>query len=172
MMDVSGSMGDEQKEIVRLTSFWLDTWLTNQYKGIERRYIIHDATAKEVDQDTFYRTKESGGTLISSAYKLAIKILEDNYSPAEWNIYLFHFSDGDNWSGNDTSECMKLLETALLPVSNLFCYGQVESRYGSGQFLRDLTKHFGEPSEKVTVAQIKDRDAIIDALKTFLGKGK
>jgi len=172
MMDVSGSMGDEQKEIVRLTSFWLDTWLSTQYKGIERKYIIHDATAREVDQDTFYRTKESGGTLISSAYKLAIKILEEEFNPAEWNIYLFHFSDGDNWSGNDTSECMKLLENTLLPVSNLFCYGQVESRYGSGQFLRDLTKHFGEPNDKVTVAQIKDRDAIIDSLKTFLGKRK
>ena len=61
MMDVSGSMGDEQKEIVRLTS-WLDTWLSSQYKGLERRFIIHDATAKEVEQDIFYKTKESGGT--------------------------------------------------------------------------------------------------------------
>ena len=172
MMDVSGSMGDEQKEIVRLTSFWLDTWLQTQYKGLDRRYIIHDATAREVDQDTFYRTKESGGTLISSAYRLALKIMEEEYPPAEWNVYLFHFSDGDNWSGNDTTECMKLLEESLLPASNLFCYGQVESRYGSGQFLRDLQKHFGETSEDITVAQIKDRDAIIDALKTFLGKGK
>lgn len=172
MMDVSGSMGEEQKEIVRLTSFWLDIWLTKQYTGIEKRYIIHDATAKEVDQDTFYRTKESGGTLISSAYKLATKIIEENYSPEEWNIYLFHFSDGDNWSGNDTNECMKLLDNVLLPVSNLFSYGQVESRYGSGQFLRDLTKHFGEKNEKVIKAQIKDRDAIMGALKEFLGKGK
>ena len=61
MMDVSGSMGDEQKEIVRLTSFWLDTWLSNQYKGIERRYIIHDATAREVDQDTFIEPKNQVG---------------------------------------------------------------------------------------------------------------
>ena len=172
IMDVSGSMGDEQKEIVRLTSFWLDTWLSNQYKGLERRYIIHDATAREVDHDTFYRTKESGGTLISSAYKLAVKLIEEQFSPNEWNIYLFHFSDGDNWSGNDTAECMKLMEKNLLPVSNLFCYGQVESRYGSGQFLRDLTKQFGEAHDQVTVAQIKDRDAIMGALKTFLGKGK
>jgi len=172
MMDVSGSMGDEQKEIVRLTSFWLDTWLQTQYKGLDRRYIIHDATAREVDQETFYRTKESGGTLISSAYRLAHKIIEEKYPTAEWNIYLFHFSDGDNWSGNDTTECMKLLESSLLPVSNLFCYGQVESRYGSGQFLRDLTKHFGEKTERITTAQIKDRDAIIDAIKTFLGKGR
>jgi sporulation protein YhbH len=173
MMDVSGSMGDEQKEIVRLTSFWLDTWLRTQYKGVERRYVIHDATAREVDENTFYRTKESGGTLISSAYKLAIKLIEEFYNPQEWNIYLFHFSDGDNWSGNDTTECMKILESTLLPAANLFAYGQVESRYGSGQFLRDLLKHFGdETGGKITTAQIKDRDAIIDALKTFLGKGK
>ena len=172
MMDVSGSMGDEQKEIVRLTSFWLDTWLSTQYNGLERRYIIHDATAREVDADTFYRTKESGGTLISSAYKLAIKLIEEGFNPSEWNIYLFHFSDGDNWSGNDTADCMKLLESSLLPVSNLFAYGQVESRYGSGQFLRDLHKHFGENNDQLTTTQIKDRDAIIDALKVFLGKGK
>ena len=172
MMDVSGSMGDEQKEIVRLTSFWLDTWLSSQYKGLERRYIIHDATAREVNQETFFRTKESGGTLISSAYKLALNIIEENFPVSDWNIYLFHFSDGDNWSGNDTAECMKIMESQLLPASNLFCYGQVESRYGSGQFLRDLTKHFGERNEKVTVVQIKDREAIMDALRVFLGKGK
>lgn len=172
MMDVSGSMGDEQKEIVRLTSFWLDTWLSTQYGGLERRYIIHDATAREVDQNTFYRTKESGGTLISSAYRLALKLIEDHYPPSEWNIYLFHFSDGDNWSGNDTAECMKILDQQLLPGTNLFAYGQVESRYGSGQFLRDLQKFFGEDNNKITTAQIKDRDAIVDAIKTFLGKGK
>jgi uncharacterized sporulation protein YeaH/YhbH (DUF444 family) len=172
MMDVSGSMGDEQKEIVRLTSFWLDTWLSSQYKDLEKRYIIHDATAKEVNQDTFYRTKESGGTLISSAYKLAKSIIEERYPTDLWNIYLFHFSDGDNWSGNDTTECLQLLETNLLPVSNLFCYGQVESRYGSGQFLRDLKKHFGEENERVSLAQIKDRESIIEALKRFLYKGR
>jgi len=172
MMDVSGSMGEEQKEIVRLTSFWLDTWLSTQYAGLERRYIIHDATAREVDQQTFYRTKESGGTLISSAYRLALKMIEEEFAPSEWNIYLFHFSDGDNWSGNDTVECMKILDSNLIPASNLFCYGQVESRYGSGQFLRDLQKHFGDNAAKITLAQIKDRDAIVDAIKTFLGKGK
>jgi uncharacterized sporulation protein YeaH/YhbH (DUF444 family) len=172
MMDVSGSMGDEQKEIVRLTSFWLDTWLQSQYSGLDRRYIIHDATAREVDQNTFYRTRESGGTLISSAYRLGLKIIEENYPSDEWNIYLFHFSDGDNWSGNDTNECMKILETEIMTRANLFCYGQVESRYGSGQFLRDLQKHFGEKNDKLTLAQIKDRDSIMDALKVFLGKGR
>jgi uncharacterized sporulation protein YeaH/YhbH (DUF444 family) len=67
---------------------------------------------------------------------------------------------------------MSLLELVLLPTVNLFCYGQVESRYGSGQFLRDLYKFFGEKNEKVVTSQIKDKEAIMDALKAFLGKGK
>ncbi|MCB0413787.1 MAG: DUF444 family protein, partial [Bdellovibrionales bacterium] len=79
MMDVSGSMGDEQKEIVRLESFWINTWLKKNYKGLETRFIIHDAAAKEVDEKTFFCTSESGGTLISSAYKLAQKIIVEDY---------------------------------------------------------------------------------------------
>ena len=172
MMDVSGSMGDEQKEIVRLTSFWIDTWLANQYQGIERRYIIHDATAKEVNQDVFFRTQESGGTLISSAYKLALNLIRNYYLNDEWNIYLFHFSDGDNWSGNDTVECLSILEQKMMKDINLFCYGQVESRYGSGQFYRDLLKKFGENKQKISLAQMKDRESIMNSLKVFLGKGK
>ncbi|MFU8803713.1 MAG: DUF444 family protein [Bradymonadaceae bacterium] len=170
MMDVSGSMGDEQKEIVRIESFWIDTWLRSQYKGLESRYIIHDATAKEVDRDTFFRTRESGGTMISSAYKLALGIIDEEYAVDEWNIYLFHFSDGDNWSVDDTTECMRLLRDGLLPKTNLFCYGQVESPYGSGQFIKDVTEHFGK-NERVTVSEIKNRDAIYDSIKEFLGKG-
>ena len=73
MMDVSGSMGDAQKEIVRIESFWIDTWLRHQYQGLETRFLIHDAVAREVDRDTFFRTRESGGTMISSAYKLAAR---------------------------------------------------------------------------------------------------
>ena len=71
MMDVSGSMTDDQKEIVRTEAFWIDTWLKSQYDGVEVRYIIHDAVARAVDEETFYHTRESGGTRISSAYKVA-----------------------------------------------------------------------------------------------------
>ena len=75
MMDVSGSMTDEQKEIVRIEAFWIDTWIKAHYKGVETVYIIHDAAAQEVDEHTFYHTRESGGTKISSAYDLADKII-------------------------------------------------------------------------------------------------
>ena len=170
MMDVSGSMGDEQKEIVRIESFWLDTWLRSQYKGLESRYIIHDATAREVDRDTFFHTRESGGTMISSAYKTALEIIDADYPSDEWNIYPFHFSDGDNWSVDDTATCMKLLKDQLIPKSNMFGYGQVESPYGSGQFIKDLRGTFGD-EDRVVLSEIKNRDAIYDSIRTFLGKG-
>lgn len=110
MMDVSGSMGDEQKEIVRTESFWIDTWIRSNYKDIDIRYIIHDAAAREVDENTFYHTRESGGTLISSAYKLCLDLISKEYPIDEWNIYVFHFSDGDNWSAEDTKLCVDLLK--------------------------------------------------------------
>jgi len=171
MMDVSGSMGDEQKEIVRIESFWIDTWLRSQYQGIESRYIIHDAMAKEVDRETFFKTRESGGTMISSAYKLCAKLIETEYPPSEWNIYPFHFSDGDNWSVDDTVTCIDLLKNQILPKVNQFAYGQVESPYGSGQFIKDLDEHFDEDDNLIT-SEIKGKEAIMDSIRDFLGKGK
>lgn len=171
MMDVSGSMGDEQKEIVRIESFWIDTWLRSQYKGIETRFIIHDAAAREVDRDTFFRTRESGGTMISSAYKLCATMIENDYPTSEWNIYPFHFSDGDNWSAEDTLTCVDILRSRIIPASNVFCYGQVDSPYGSGQFIKDLRAHFGG-NESVIVSEIANRDRIVESIRDFLGKGK
>jgi uncharacterized sporulation protein YeaH/YhbH (DUF444 family) len=173
-MDVSGSMGDEQKEIVRIESFWIDTWLRHNYEGIESRYVIHDATAREVDRDTFYHTRESGGTMISTAYKEARRIYREEFPAAEWNVYIFHFSDGDNWSVDDTSSCIEMLRDDILPEVNLFCYGQVESPYGSGQFLKDLREHFGEGSEQdnLVTSEICDKDAIYDSIGEFLGTGR
>jgi uncharacterized sporulation protein YeaH/YhbH (DUF444 family) len=171
MMDVSGSMGDEQKEIVRIESFWIDTWLRRQYKGLESRYIIHDAVAREVDRDTFFKTRESGGTMISSAYRLAAQLVDQHYPSSEWNIYPFHFSDGDNWSMEDTLTCVEILKKDMLPRVNMFAYGQVESPYGSGQFIKDMREQFAS-DERVVTSEIRDRDAIVGSIKEFLGKGK
>ncbi len=171
MMDVSGSMGFEQKEIVRIESFWIDTWLRSQYRNIESRYIVHDATAKEVDQHTFFHIRESGGTKISSAYELCARLIDERFPPEEWNIYPFHFSDGDNWGGDDTRRCVELLEQKLLPRVNVFCYGQVKSAYGSGQFVKDLKGAFKE-DERIILSEIASRDEIYDSIKAFLGKGR
>lgn len=171
MMDVSGSMQGEQKEIVRTETFWIDTWIRSQYDGVETRYLIHDARAKEVGRDEFFSTRESGGTMISSAYKLAKRIMSEDYPIQDWNVYTFHFSDGDNWSSEDNEVCMSLLEDFVVPNSNLFCYGQVESQFGSGKFIDPLRRKF-EDDERVALSEIDGREDIHDSIQTFLGKGR
>lgn len=169
VMDVSGSMTDDQKEIVRTEAFWIDTWLRSQYDGVERRYIVHDAAAHEVDEDTFYRVREAGGTRISSAYEKAAKVIERDFPPADWNIYVFQFSDGDNW-GEDNQQCLSFLAENILPMCNLFCYGQVESPYGSGEFIREL-QTLVEHHDNMALSEIASKDAIYDSIRTFLGRG-
>ena len=138
VMDVSGSMGADQKELVRTESFWLDAWISNHYSGTRQVYIVHDAAAKEVDRETFFRIRESGGTVISSAYTLARQIILERFPPQDWNLYVFHFTDGENYSRQDTAKCMDMLHDDMLPLVNLFGYGQVESYGTSGDFFEAL----------------------------------
>jgi len=170
MMDVSGSMGDEQKELVRLEAFWIDTWLRRNYEGIESRYVVHDVRAAEVDRETFFHIREDGGTRISSAYKAAKEITDTDYNPDEWNVYLFHFSDGDNSSESDSRECCNLLREILLPNINMFGYCQVASAYGSGNFINVLHEHLKEQENMIT-SRVNNKDDIYDSLKTFFSKG-
>jgi uncharacterized sporulation protein YeaH/YhbH (DUF444 family) len=181
MMDVSGSMGDEQKDLVRLEAFWIDTWLRRNYEGVESRYLVHDVTAQEVDRKTFFTIREDGGTRISSAYQKCQEILEQHYDPGDWNIYLFHFSDGDNSSESDNRLCTQIIEKGLLPRINMFGYCQVASPYGSGSFINVLRDTFsassGEgtnaaASEKVVTSRVNGRDDIYESLRTFFKAGK
>ncbi len=174
MMDVSGSMGDEQKEIVRLEAFWIDTWLRRNYEGVEARYIVHDVAAQEVDRKTFFSVREDGGTKISSALVCAKEVLERHYDPADWNTYLFHFSDGDNSSESDNRLCVDMLHKHLLPQCNMFGYCQVTSPYGSGSFLNVLREAFpkDEQDQKVITSRVNSRDDIMESLRTFFKPGK
>ncbi|TSC66916.1 MAG: hypothetical protein CEO19_435, partial [Parcubacteria group bacterium Gr01-1014_73] len=180
MMDVSGSMTEDQKAIVRTTSFWINVWVDAEYKGVDHRYIVHDAEAAEVDKETFYHTRESGGTRISSAYKLFNEMTSGadkyqskfgpGYSTADTNIYGFHFSDGDNW-GEDNAVCLELLDKEILPKCQLFAYAQVEGAYGTGDFFGRVgglaAKH-----PNLAVVKIEDKDGIYDALRAILKKEK
>ncbi len=183
MMDVSGSMGDEQKELVRLNAFWIDTWLRRNYEGIESRYIIHDVRAQEVDKKTFFSIREDGGTRISSAFQCCKQLLTDHYDPSDWNIYLFHFSDGDNSSEADNRQCVSLLIEDLLPPCNMFGYCQVASAYGSGNFLHVLREAFpastpgqssSSPSDdcKLVTTKVNSKDDIYESLKLLFKAGR
>ena len=94
-----------------------------------------------------------------------------NFPVSEWNIYFFQFSDGDNW-GEDNNTSLGLLREKLLPACNLFCYGQVESPYGSGEYIRSLEKEFGDDNEKLILSDIEGKEAIYASIRKFLGTGK
>jgi uncharacterized sporulation protein YeaH/YhbH (DUF444 family) len=182
MMDVSGSMGGEQKELVRLQAFWIDTWLRRNYEGVESRYIVHDVSAREVDKETFYTLREDGGTRISSAYQCCDNLIADHYDPLAWNIYCFHFSDGDNSSEADNRRSVEILRERLLPIANMVGYCQVASAYGSGHFINVLHEAFPQsapdaprpgPDEPLLVtSRINGRDDIMDALRTLFAPGR
>jgi hypothetical protein len=168
IMDVSGSMGTEEKYIVKSEVFWINLWLKFQYKNIESRFIVHDTEANEVDREQFFSISEAGGTKISPAYELCYKIIQEDHPFNGWNSYIFHFTDGDNW-GSDNDISSSILKDKIIPNSNMFSYGQVSS--GSGDFMKVLEKDF-RSEEKVTLSDIKTRDDILPSIRKFLGKGK
>ena len=172
MMDVSGSMTDEQKEIVRTESFWIDTWLRSQYQGLERRYIIHDAAAKEVDEHTFYHTRESGGTRISSAYKVCQDLIDRPSSIRPSGTSTASSFPTATTGAKTTGRPWACSRRHCCRKCNLFCYGQVESPYGSGEFYRVLEEAFGSEHETLVLSEIENKEGIYDSIKKFLGKGK
>lgn len=187
LMDVSGSMVDEMKEMARTASFWINTWVLSEYPLMDTLYIIHDAAARVVDAETFFHTRESGGTIISSAYKEIVAAITAkqgvvygtkriSFPADEYHIYVIHFSDGDNWSKNDTENCLTILDRDILPFIDLFGYIQIKGEYSrSGAFKNDVDNHFakyGKWAEKVHTTEIAEREDIFDGIKDILGKRK
>ena len=126
--------------------------------------------AQEGKATTGMGIDESGGTIISSAYDLASKIIKADYPVSNWNIYCFHYSDGDNWSETDNNKSIEIIKNHLLPVSNMIGYVQINSPGGSGEFSDVLAAAF--PDEKrIILSLIDNKEDIIDSIKTLLGKG-
>ncbi|AMP07446.1 YeaH/YhbH family protein [Collimonas pratensis] len=124
VMDVSGSMDEQRKDLSKRFFILLYLFLTRNYEHIEVVFIRHHTRADEVDEDTFFHSQESGGTVVSSALELMKKIIDERYPPGDWNIYGAQASDGDNWN-DDSPKCRELLELEILPRSRYFAYIQV-----------------------------------------------
>jgi uncharacterized sporulation protein YeaH/YhbH (DUF444 family) len=103
--DGSGSMDQYKCDIVSDMAWWIDIWIRHFYKRTERVYIWHDTIAQEVDENKFYRYRYGGGTTCSSALKLISKQFEARFLPEKWNIYVFYFTDGENWGEDNKVFC-------------------------------------------------------------------
>uniref|UniRef100_A0A7C2C3H5 DUF444 family protein n=1 Tax=Thermus islandicus TaxID=540988 RepID=A0A7C2C3H5_9DEIN len=164
-LDVSGSMREEELELVKTLSFWITLWIRRHFPRLERRYLLHDAEAWEVPEEEFFKAREGGGTRLSSALLLAEEILKA-YPEAFYNRYLYHFSDGENWQG-DTPLALEALGR-LLPGLALYGYAQVQGPYGQGRFLLELEEAFGE-REELRAVEVRGREDLPLALRRLLG---
>ena len=124
LMDVSGSMHQKRKDIAKRFFILLYLFLTRTYERIQLVFIRHHTTAKEVDENDFFYSRETGGTVVSSALHLMNEIVQERYPSNEWNIYAAQASDGDNWEG-DSPLCRELLMTKILPFVQYFAYVEI-----------------------------------------------
>lgn len=128
VMDVSGSMDEPKKDIAKRFFILLYLFLTRNYKQIDLVFIRHHTSAKEVSEDDFFYSRETGGTVVSSALELLYKIIKTRYNPASWNIYVAQASDGDNWNA-DSPYCMELLKDKIMPLLQYFSYIEIMPRH-------------------------------------------
>lgn len=112
--DGSGSMDQAKCEIVSDMAWWIDVWVRRFYDRVDRLYVWHDSEAMEVDENKFYKYRFGGGTNCSSALKFISKQFENRYPPEKWNIYVFYFTDGDNW-GEDNQIFIDTLAEEFKP---------------------------------------------------------
>ena len=171
MMDASGSMHKEQRDMAKAQAFWIDKWLAHHYRHLQTHFIIHNSMAHKVDREEFFSVQGTGGTKISSAFRKCVDVMHEHCPPDQWNVYVFHFSDGDNWTTADTGRCISMLEQEILPAVNLFGYSQVESAYGTGDFLKAVREGLID-HEKVISHHTESLDGTQRALKALLGTGK
>ena len=124
LMDVSGSMDEARKDLAKRFFILLYLFLTRHYEKIDIVFIRHHTQAQEVDEENFFHSTETGGTVVSSALVLMEEIARARYPTAEWNIYGAQASDGDNWH-HDSGRCRELLAHNILPLCRYFAYVQV-----------------------------------------------
>jgi uncharacterized protein len=127
LMDASASMTESLKDLAKRFFMLLHLFLTRHYREVHIVFIRHTSTAAVVDEETFFRGTETGGTVISSALEEMMKVVRQSYSPADWNIYAAQASDGDNFH-DDMPRCMELLTKDILPVCQYFAY--IETAHG------------------------------------------
>ncbi|MQQ09770.1 DUF444 family protein [Epibacterium sp. SM1979] len=124
LMDVSGSMQEREKDLAKRFFLLLHLFLTRCYEHTEIVFVRHTHHAQEVDEDTFFYARETGGTIVSTALEKMKEIIDERYPPDEWNIYGAQASDGENF-GNDSTRCKSLLLEHLLPVCQFYAYVEI-----------------------------------------------
>jgi len=137
LMDVSGSMTEDMKDLAKRFFLLLHLFLQRKYEHVEMVFIRHTSEAKEVDEETFFHSRETGGTVVSSALREMKRIAEERYPSSDWNIYAAQASDGDNYA-SDSRTCIQLMTEEILPICQYFAYVEVYDGQHAEIFLSNL----------------------------------
>ena len=168
MMDRSGSMNDHKRYLCKATFWWLCRFLEKAYDNVEVVFIAHDYDAKVVPEKDFFTLSNDGGTRCSSAYDLAWKDIRENRPENVWNVYCFHFSDGDNGE-EDNEICVKLVKEMLTRV-NMFAYGEVsyenDGNWSSDSGLVTALDEIKHP--RLMTAVLEEKEDVYRTLRKFL----
>lgn len=158
-------MGTFEKYMARSFFFWMTKFLRTKYETVEIEFIAHHTEAKVVSEEAFFSKGESGGTRCSSAYLKALELVDEKFHPRRYNIYPFHFSDGENIS-SDNKKCIQLVND-LMDISSMFGYGEVNaySRYST---LMSAYKTIENPKFRHYI--LKEKQDVYHAMKSFFQK--
>ncbi|WP_342128399.1 YeaH/YhbH family protein [Hydrogenophaga sp. OTU3427] len=124
LLDVSGSMDEGRKDIAKRFFILLYLFLSRMYEHTQVVFIRHHTQAAEVDEHEFFHSRETGGTVVSSALKLLTKVMRERYASSDWNVYVAQASDGDNWD-NDSEQCLQLLHETIMPAVQYYAYVEI-----------------------------------------------
>lgn len=184
--DCSGSMDNVKCDIASDMSWWIDCWIRKFYDKVDRCYFIHDTRAQEVVEEQFYNYRYGGGTMCSSVFESIAQQLENRYPPDKFNVYIFYFTDGDNWDG-DNERLATIIKEKLFPgkvnligLTQILSYsyegsvvGSIDKKLGSNFFDKNhiRTAKIGETGSGSPTFNISEEDRnkqILDAIKTLL----
>ncbi len=177
LMDVSASMGEREKDLAKRFFILLHLFLKRKYQRVELVFIRHTHEASEVDEDTFFHGRETGGTVVSTALKKAVEVLDKRYPIADWNVYCAQASDGDNSSG-DTELCVELLANGLLPLAQYYAYIEIgeatrdESPAGFA-YAKDLWRGYAELAKSApnfAMKHVSDRAHVYPVFRQLFAK--
>lgn len=162
MMDTSASMGSFEKYMARSFFFWMTRFLKTKYEHVDIAFIAHHTEAKEVTEEAFFTKGESGGTICSSAYTKALELIDERYNPSRYNIYPFHFSDGENIT-SDNPKCIRLVNE-IMDVSNMFGYAEVNIYNRHSTLMRAYNTI---ENQKFRHYILKEKRDVYHAMKSF-----
>jgi uncharacterized sporulation protein YeaH/YhbH (DUF444 family) len=170
LMDVSGSMSEHMKDLAKRFYMLLYIFLNRRYRHVEIVFIRHTDEAEEVDEDTFFHSRATGGTVVSSALEAMRRVVELRYRPADWNIYAAQASDGDNAPG-DGETTARLLKDDILPISQYFAYLEVGEanergdRAGSRSSLWGVYERLCAEGQPLSMRKVRTRGEIFPVFR-------